>query len=57
MVLGDKETNYATIFNGFAAALRRRNHDYYEYPRELQVDADALLERMVAANPMRFLNV
>ncbi|MDQ1277054.1 MAG: hypothetical protein QG555_93 [Thermodesulfobacteriota bacterium] len=57
MVLGDKDTNYTTIFNGFAEAFKRREHDYYQYPKPLGSDAVVLLEKMVCANPMKFLNM
>ncbi|MFA5180809.1 MAG: amidohydrolase family protein [Syntrophales bacterium] len=57
MVLGDMDTNYTTIFNGFANALKRKEHDYYQYPKPLGIDAAALLEKMVCANPKKFLNV
>ena len=57
MVLGGRDTSYTTIFNGFAEALKRKGHDYYEYPQPLRVDAAALLEKMVGDNPMKFLNM
>jgi len=59
MVLGDKESSYTTIFNGFAASLERTQHDegYYQLPSPLNLDAEALMEKMVNDNPRKFLNV